>query len=344
MATEATELALRADDYHARGTLPSSDVTIADLAAACSVIPAWLVGVFAVTWGCVWGSFVNVVIHRVPRELSIVRPGSHCPACSAPVRAIDNIPVLSWLLLRGRARCCGARISPRYPVVELLGGLLALAVLELVVRPGADDATVVQSASIFFADFALAMALLAAAFIDAEHMYLPDVLTLGGTVFGIATPGLRGMTWFDALFGASVGFLGVWLPFIVGYKALRGRVGMGLGDAKLVMLSGAWFGWPGVVFAVFAGATQASVGALILLLARGKIEEPESVRKDREELERAAAGGDEDAKRAIEEDPLATAPAEGIMAARLPFGPFLCLAIVEWMLAGTWIRERFLPF
>jgi leader peptidase (prepilin peptidase)/N-methyltransferase len=295
---------------------------------------------FAVVWGCVWGSFINVVIHRVPRELSVVRPGSHCPACGASVRPVDNLPVLSWVLLRGRARCCGARISPRYVVVELLGGGLALAIFEVIVLPLAGSTSLASLLSIFLADFALAMALVAAAFIDAEHMYLPDAVTIGGTLFGVATPGLRGMGFYDALVGAGVGFIGVWLPFIVVYKAIRGRVGMGLGDAKLVMLAGAWFGWPGVVFALFAGAVQASLAALAVLLTRGKIEEPESVRKDREELERAVAEGDEEAKRALAEDPLATAPAEGILAARLPFGPFLCVAILEWMLAGSSIRER----
>jgi leader peptidase (prepilin peptidase)/N-methyltransferase len=315
-------------------------VTLVDPNAASWVFSPWLMRAFAFVWGCVWGSFVNVVIHRVPLELSVVRPGSHCPACGAPVRPIDNVPLLSWMLLRGRARCCGARISPRYVVVELLGGIVALAIVEVIVLPIADGTSLANLASIFLSDFALAMALVAAAFIDAEHMFLPDPVTIGGTLFGIATPGLRGMGFYDALFGALVGFIGVWLPFIVGYKVVRGRVGMGLGDAKLVMLAGAWFGWRGVVFAVFAGAIQASLAAVVVLLTRGKIEEPESVRKDREELERAVAQGDEEAKRALAEDPLATAPAEGIMAARLPFGPFLCLAILEWMLAGSWIRER----
>jgi leader peptidase (prepilin peptidase)/N-methyltransferase len=225
-------------------------------------------------------------------------------------------------------------------VVELLGGLLGVAVYLLVVRTLPGDATLAHAASVFFGDFALAMALLAAAFIDAEHMYLPDAITIGGALFGIATPALRGLTWFDALFGAAVGFLGIWLPFIVGYKALRGRVGMGLGDAKLVMLAGAWFGWPGVLFAVFGGAVQATLAAGAVLLLRGKIEEPASVRSDRAELLRAAEAGDEEARRAIDEDPLGTAPDDGIMAARLPFGPFLCVAILEWMLAGTWLQER----
>jgi leader peptidase (prepilin peptidase) / N-methyltransferase len=180
MARETAPDALRVDDYHANVPAPPSHLTLADLAAAPWANSPWLVRALAGVWGCVWGSFVNVVIHRVPRELSVVRPGSHCPACGTPLRAIDNVPVLSWLLLRGRARCCGARISPRYVVVELLGGLLALAVLEVVVRSLADDTTVAHAAALFFADFALAMALLAAAFIDAEHMYLPDAVTIGG--------------------------------------------------------------------------------------------------------------------------------------------------------------------
>jgi leader peptidase (prepilin peptidase) / N-methyltransferase len=321
-------------------------MTLAEIAAAASrggSVPVWLVRVFVVAWGCIWGSFVNVVIHRVPRELNIAYPGSSCPACGAPVRAIDNVPVVSWLLLRGRARCCGAQISPRYVVVELLSGLLALAIFEVAVRPLDAGTSVVHAGALFLADFALAMALLAASFIDAEHMYLPDAITIGGTLFGLATPGLRGLTWPDALLGAAIGFLGVWLPFIVAYKALRGRPGMGLGDAKLVMLAGAWFGWPGAVFSVFAGAIQATLAAGTTLLVRGKIEEPESVRRDREAIAQAAAAGDLEAKRAIDEDPLATAPADGVLAARLPFGPFLCIAIIEWMLAGSSLRDRWMP-
>ena len=228
---------------------------------------------------------------------------------------------------------------------RLIGGVLALGVYEATVRPLDGGTTVLHAASVFLSGFALAMALLAAAFIDAEHMYLPDTITIGGTLFGLATPSLRGLGWIDVGLGAAVGFVGVWLPFIVGYKALRGRVGMGLGDAKLVMLAGAWFGWPAVPFVLFAGAAQATLGAGVLLLVRGKIEEPESIRRDREEIERAAAAGDHEAQRALEEDPLAKAPDDGILAARLPFGPFLCIAVIEWMLAGAcgYKLNRWLP-
>jgi leader peptidase (prepilin peptidase)/N-methyltransferase len=300
----------------------------------------WLVRVFAFVWGCLWASFVNVVVYRVPRGMSVVRPGSHCPGCGAAVRPADNIPVLSFLYLGGRARCCGARISPRYVVVELLGGVLALAIVELLAAQLPPATTLVHAAAIFLADLALALSLIAAAFIDLSHMFLPDVITLGGALFGLATPGLRDLTWPDALIGAAVGFGGVWFPFVFAYQALRGRPGMGLGDANLVMLAGAWFGWPGAAFALFAGALQATLVAVALVLMLGGIEEPEAVRADREELHRAAAAGDAEAIQALEEDPLATAPAEGFMAARLPFGPFLCLAIIEWMLGRSWSWDR----
>ena len=314
-------------------------MTVADL-----MISPWLMRALSFAWGAIWGSFVNVVVYRVPREMSVVRPGSHCPACGAPVAALDNIPILSWLLLRGKARCCGAKISPRYVVLEAAAGLIGVAVVETLVLPLPVETSLVHAATVFLSAFGLAMALMAAAFIDLEHMYLPDAITLGGTLIGVLTPGLRGLTWVDGIVGAGVGFVGVWLPFVVGYKALRGRPGMGMGDAKLTMLAGAWFGWPGVAFAVFAGALQATVAAGIVLAVKGKIEEPEAVVRDREELQAAAAGGDEEARHILELDPLGAAPDDGIMAARMPFGPFLCLAILEWMLAGAWIADRWLPW
>jgi leader peptidase (prepilin peptidase) / N-methyltransferase len=310
-------------------------MTLHDLALA-----PWLVQVFAFVWGCLWASFVNVIVYRVPRGMSVVSPGSHCPGCGAAVRPMDNIPVISWLFLRGRARCCGVRISPRYVIVELLGGVLALAIAELVAAQVTRETTLVHAAAIFLSDLALALALMAAAFIDLSHMFLPDVITIGGALFGLATPGLRDLTLLDALLGAAVGFGGIWFPFVFAYQALRGRPGMGLGDAKLVMLAGAWFGWPGAAFALFAGALQATLVAVVLVLVRGGIEEPEAVRADRDELHRAAAAGDAEAMKALEEDPLAAAPAQGFMAARLPFGPFLCLAIIEWMLGRAWFWER----
>ena len=97
--------------------------------------PLWFLRTFAIAFGLIWGSFLNVVIYRVPRDMSVVRPGSHCPACGKPIAGYYNVPVLSYVLLRGRAACCGAKMSPRYPLVELLGGALSLAIIEVIVRP-----------------------------------------------------------------------------------------------------------------------------------------------------------------------------------------------------------------
>jgi leader peptidase (prepilin peptidase)/N-methyltransferase len=296
-------------------------------------LPLWFLRGVAIPFGLIWGSFLNVVIYRVPREMSVVNPPSHCPGCGKPVKPYDNLPVLSYLILRGRARCCGAKMSPRYLVVELLGGLLSLAVLEVIVRTLPGDTTMVRASAVYLADFALCLGLVAAAFIDAEHMYLPDPITIGGTVLGIGTASLHDLSYVESIAGAVAGYLIVWLPFIVLYKALRGRAGMGLGDAKLLALAGAWFGWPGALFTLFAGALQGTVGALFIYLVRGKIDEPESVTADREELQRLADEGDDEAKQILADDPVGAEPEEGLGKARMPFGPFLILACLELLFA-----------
>ena len=302
-------------------------------------LPPWFVRGFAILFGLLWGSFLNVVIYRVPRGMSVVHPPSHCPGCGKPIAPYDNIPILTYVILRGRARCCGTRMSPRYPLVEAIGGLLAWAIVERCILVLPLYTPLGRVGAIFGADFAMSMGLVAAAFIDAEHMYLPDPITLGGTVLGIFTATLRGLSWKASLIGAALGFVVVWLPFGVLYKLVRGRVGLGMGDAKLTMLAGAWFGWLGMVFVLFAGALQGTLGALAILLVKGKIDEPEAVTADREELQRAAAEGDEEAKRALAEDPLAQPQGEGLGQARLPFGPFLILGVLEFLLAGDRIEE-----
>jgi leader peptidase (prepilin peptidase)/N-methyltransferase len=307
-------------------------------------IPLAFLRVVATVFGLLWGSFLNVVIYRAPRGLSVVRPPSTCPACDALIKPYDNVPVLSWLLLRGKARCCGAKISPRYPLVELMGGLLSLAIVEVYVRAMPPDTSLLRAGAIFLAYFAFALSLVAAAFIDAEHMYLPDPITLGGTVLGVATATLRGMSLRASVTGAVVGFVMLWLPFIVIYPRLRGRQGMGLGDAKLVMLAGAWFGWPGAFFALMAGAVQGTVGSLAIYLTVGKLEEPEAVRADREELQKAAAEGDAEAAQILADDPLGEAPGEGLGQARLPFGPYLILSMLELLLFGERIERAYRGF
>jgi leader peptidase (prepilin peptidase)/N-methyltransferase len=310
-------------------------VTIGDLP-----LPTWFVRAVAIALGLVWGSFLNVVIYRVPRDLSIVRPGSTCPDCKKPIAWYDNIPVLSWVILRGRARCCGTRISPRYPQVELIGGALSLAIVEVVLRALPLDEPLGRAAAIFVADFALVLGLVAAAFIDAEFMHLPNAITYGGTILGLGTTSLRGMSYTDAILGACVGF-GVLFVVNFVYKHIRGRAGAGIGDAKLLMLAGAWFGWPGVYFALLAGSIQATLYAIVVWLVRGKIEEPDAVKEERAELERAAAEGDEEAKEILEEDPLGKPPEEGFGRSPIPAGPFLILAILEYLFAREPILRLF---
>ena len=309
-----------------------------------SEFPPLLARLFAVMFGLAWGSFLNVVIYRVPRGESVVRPASHCPGCGKPIRAWDNVPLLSWLLLRGRARCCGVRISPRYFFVELLGGMIALAIVEAVVLQLPPDTPIALAGAVFIADFALALGLIAASFIDLEHMYIPDSISYGAAVLGILTVPLRPpLSWLDALGAGAAAFLLVWLVFGFLYRVLRGRTGMGLGDAKLLMVAGAWFGWSGIVFVLLAGAVQGTIVAAILLLVRGRIEEPEAVRREREEtLARIAAIEDPQEREAAEEeaarDPIFE-PTEGVGQTRIAFGPFLALATIEYLLFGKLLLE-----
>jgi leader peptidase (prepilin peptidase) / N-methyltransferase len=305
--------------------------------------PLFLI-VFAAALGLVLGSFLNVVIYRLPRGESIAFPGSRCPHCGQPIKPWDNIPVLSFLLLGGKARCCKAPISPRYPLVEAIGGLLAWAVMRSIVLELPGDPSIGRALAVFGAYLALGLGLVAAAFIDLEHMLLPDEITLGGAGLGIATVPLRpDITFKEAILGAAIGFLVVWLPFVVVYEKVRGRPGMGLGDAKLVMLAGAWFGWFGAAFSLLAGAVQATAVMLALLAAGRKIEEPATVIEERralrEALEQAEGAEREALERELEDDPLAKEPEPGLGGARLAFGPFIVLAVLEFMFYGPILKS-----
>lgn len=308
-------------------------------------LPAWFWMGVGVSLGLVFGSFLNVVIHRLPRGESVAFPASHCPSCGAPIRPLDNLPILGWLLLRGKARCCKAPISVRYPLVELLGGLLGGALIELAVLTLPADTPLWHAGLLFCVELALGLGLIAAAFIDLSHMYLPDSITLGGAVLGVLSVPLRpGATFVDSLLGAGIGFLLVWLPFDVLHGWLRGKPGMGLGDAKLVMLAGAWFGWQGAVFTLLAGAVQATLVVLAVFLTRGRIDEPEAVQLERAELEQELSQLSPEERAELEQelaaDPLAGAPEPGFGKARVAFGPFLVLAALELLLFEGFIREE----
>ncbi len=303
---------------------------------------------FALFFGLIWGSFLNVVIYRLPREMSVVRPASHCPACGKPIRPWDNVPVFGWLFLRGKARCCGAKVSPRYPLVEAIGGLLAVAIVAVFIAPLAPSSSLAFVGALFVANLALVLGLVAAAFIDLEHMILPDEITLGGAVLGLATASFRGMSFVDSIIGAVAGFVIVWLPFVVVYPRIRGNVGMGLGDAKLLLLAGAWFGWIGAIVVLCVGAVQGTIAAIVTLLVAGKIEEPEAVRKEREELkaelEKMSPEERAEAEKELALDPLAQEAGEGLGQVRMPFGPFLVLATLEFLFFGKQAVEAYLSW
>jgi leader peptidase (prepilin peptidase) / N-methyltransferase len=274
-------------------------------------LPSAFLLIVSAIFGLLFGSFTNVVIHRLPLEQSVVFPPSACPKCRTRIAAYDNLPVLSYLWLRGKARCCGAKISPRYPLVELLSGMWALAVTRGVLLELPAQTELWRVALLFACYLAFGLMLLAALFIDLDHMLLPNPLTLGATALGLASIPLRGVSWVSCVAGALGAYCVVRLLFIELYGRVRGHPGMGLGDAKLLMVAGAWFGWPGAVFALLGGSVLGAATAIVILLLKGKLEEPEIVRQEREELAALAASLEgaerEELERELAADPLMAA-------------------------------------
>lgn len=314
-------------------------------------LPPWFVILTAVTLGLCFGSFLNVVIYRLPRQLSLSHPGSCCPSCDQPIAAYDNLPLLGWLLLRGKSRCCKTPISARYPFVELLGGLLAWAIVVTQLEPYWNDLKLGEAAFLFSIYLALGLALIAMAAIDMEHMILPDSLTYGGTLLGLLSAPLRHEVDLTmSVAGAAIGVVGIWFPFIWLHEKLRGFPGMGLGDAKLAALAGAWFGPLGVLVTLFGASIQGTIAAGITYAVRGKIDEPEAVTKQREELLEAIeeAEGEEKAEleKELADDPLGLSPDEAPGGPRIAFGPFLALTILElalfWHPLNIVLREHLL--
>jgi len=218
-----------------------------------------LPALFVFSAGLIVGSFLNVCISRLPRNRSIVRPPSACPACGARIRARDNIPVLGWLLLRGRCRDCGARISPRYPIVELGTGLLFLVVWNRFPH----DATIVFP--LFYA-----CALLVILFTDLDLQIIPDSISLPGIPLGLLYRGWIGGAWLDSLIGLAVGGGSLWL-LGEGYYRLRKREGMGGGDVKLAAMMGAFLGWKLVLAVLFLSSLVGGLfGIALIVLRKGK--------------------------------------------------------------------------
>jgi leader peptidase (prepilin peptidase)/N-methyltransferase len=226
-----------------------------------------LLGIYAAVLGLIVGSYLNVVVYRLPRGISTILPRSRCPQCGAAIRAIDNVPVLSFLLLGGRCRACKARISRRYPMIEAATAAFFVACL---LRFGVAFEAGVAA---LFGSLMLALAI-----IDVEHMILPDVLTCPGIALGILLQPL--VSWarlwdgpWGAMAGAAAGALlggGVLLAVWLAWYLIRHEEGMGLGDVKMLAVVGAFLGWKGALVALFFAALSGALVGLALM-ARGSL-------------------------------------------------------------------------
>ncbi|MCF3649951.1 prepilin peptidase [Synoicihabitans lomoniglobus] len=276
----------------------------------------WFFPAAAFVFGAMVGSFLNVVIYRVPAGKSIVFPGSHC-SCGQPIKWFDNIPILSWFVLRGKARCCGSPYSIRYAGVETLTGLLFLTCW--LVHPPASAV----------GGMILIGLLVAATFIDLDHMIIPDGITIWGTVVGVAlgfaVPSMQGFSTepyyvigsihagFSAIIGALVGSgVILWIGLLA--EEVLKKEAMGFGDVKFMGLIGAFLGWKGAIFAVFGGAIVGTVWFAIAmvwhLVSGGK--NSAALRAETPEGEETEVG----------------------FGAHVPFGPMLAIAAVIYLLAA----------
>ena len=262
----------------------------------------------ATLWGAVWGSFANVAIYRMPRGLSVMRPGSACPNCATPIRWYHNVPVLSYMLLGGKCGYCKAPISFQYPLVELIVAVLALAIWQQAMfDPIA--ITMGDRAVLFMFRFAFVLGLVIIIFADLETMLIPDLVSLPGIVLGVAASLVihphTGVDWFSSLIGAAAG-AGVIMAIRTVYWTIFKVEGMGFGDVKLMAMVGAFLGYESLIFVFFAGSLQGLVYAGIAYVAGTKHE-------------------------GMDEQIGAEAPPTGFRRMVIPFGPFLSLSALEWL-------------
>lgn len=226
--------------------------------------PREMMTLFSFLFGLVLGSFLNVCIYRIPRDESIVHPPSTCPACGHRIPFYDNIPLVSYVLLLGKCRACRNPISFRYPVVELITGLLSAA---LFIRYGP---------SLHYLLFlAFCSALIVVSFVDIDHRIIPDLISLPGALLGLAFSvlGWIPVSWEDSLIGILLGG-GSLLAVGMAFKWLRGKEGMGMGDVKLLAMIGAWMGWsPLPLIVLLSSLTGTLIGGGALLFAGRKLSE-----------------------------------------------------------------------
>src|SRR5215470_4787161 len=237
-------------------------------------VPAPFLGFMALVFGLIIGSFLNVVIHRLPRDESIVLPPSHCPECGYQIKPYDNIPIISYLLLRGRCRSCRSAISPIYPAVELLVGCLYL--LFFMLKGGLTPE--------FFVDVVFVSLVVPLVFIDYEYMLLPNAITYPGLALGFilrlvvpvpyldqlrAAPAFQTWpVWAVSLVGSGLGALaggGVLWLIRKAYFLVTHREGMGRGDEKMMFMVGAFLGWQLTIVTIFFAAFGGSIVGVLLI-------------------------------------------------------------------------------
>jgi leader peptidase (prepilin peptidase) / N-methyltransferase len=208
--------------------------------------------------GAIIGSFLNVCIYRLPREKSIVTPGSSCTHCEKPIAFYDNIPLLSYLILRGKCRHCGARISIRYAAVELLTALLYVALYTVY------GLSLELGVALLFATV-----LIVISFIDLEFRIIPDILSLGGLLVGAGLSLFRMpvFSYVDAFWGILLGGGVLWAIAFM-YELLRKREGMGGGDIKLLAMIGSFCGIKGVLFSLVSGSLLGSLVGIPLMISK----------------------------------------------------------------------------
>ena len=275
----------------------------------------------AAAFGTLWGSFLNVCIARIPRGMSVARPPSHCFACGKPVLARDNIPILSYFLLRGRCRHCGAKFSARHALVEAITGALSLFVawaLALDSQPLPLGVRVARY-TVYFAFCAVMVVL---TFIDLDTKRLPDKITLPSVVVfflgGFAT---GDVAWTERAIGAVAGYLLVRI-IADAYYYTTGREGLGLGDGKLLAVMGALLGWKALPPIVFASSFVGIVVSIpVLLLQRRKRSASEA---------KSAPVADVDAP---------AEPPPSIRRSEVPFGPFLAASAIGYLFLHRQIWE-----
>lgn len=302
--------------------VPMAPAAVDPILVSVLLAPAASLGAFV--WGALWGSFANVVIWRVPRGLSVVSPRSACTACGAPVAWYDNLPIASFLALRGRCRRCGEPLALRYLVVEVIGAVLSFTLYMMhVVRPLVEGGAPGIGAWLLW--FVFGLGLVIVTYTDLDLWIIPSEVVLPMAALGLGaaalSPSTLGVGVVEAAVagGAAYGLVAGlrWL-----YLRFRGIEALGLGDAKLLLMVGAFMGAGGVIWTVAAGAIQGLLVAVPLLLLGKRVahSDLQEVHGDDPEL------GEED-------------PADGVMGARVPFGPFLAVAALEFMLFRSAIVE-----